>query len=85
MKEELFESIIDCNESKCNKKHMKETINIYNVHNAIVESFNDLYEAAGSPKEFATIVTDALSNSDISDDEIKALANELKEYISENC
>lgn len=85
MKDKLFESIVSCNESKDNQKHMKETINIYNVHNAIVESFNDLYEAAGSPKVFATVVTDALSNSDISDDEIKALASEIQEYISENC
>ena len=85
MKAELFESIVSCNESKDNQKHMKETIDTYAIHNAIVDSFNDLYEAAGSPKAFATIVTDALSNSDVSDDEIKALAEELHDYITTNC
>lgn len=83
MKEELFESIVNCNES--NKKHMKETIDTYAIHNRIVDAFDDLYEAAGSPKAFATIVTDALNNSSVSDEEIKALANELHDYITTNC
>lgn len=85
MKDELFESIVNCNESKDNQKHMKETIDSYAIHNRIVDAFDDLFEAAGSPKAFATIVTDALSNSICSDDDIKALADELHEYISENC
>ena len=85
MKDELFESIFNCNESKDNQKHMKETIDSYAIHNRIVDAFDDLFEAAGSPKAFATIVTDALSNSDVSDDEIKALAEELHDYITTNC
>lgn len=83
MKEELFESIVNCNES--NKKHMKETIDTYAIHNRIVDAFDDLYEAVGSPKAFATIVTDALNNSMVSDEEIKALADELHDYITTNC
>lgn len=85
MKEELFESIVNCNESKDNQKHMKETIDTYAIHNRLTDAFNDLYEVESSPKEFAFIITGALSNSDISDDEIKALADELHNYISENC
>lgn len=85
MKKELFESIVNCNESKDNQKHMKETIDTYAIHNKIVDAFDDLYETAGSPKAFATIVTDALSNSMVSDEEIKALADELHDYITANC
>lgn len=85
MKDELFESIASCNESKDNQKHMKETVDTYAIHNRIVDAFDDLYEAAGSPKTFATIVTDALNNSMVSDEEIKALADELHDYITTNC
>lgn len=85
MKKELFESIVSCNESKDSQKHMKETIDTYAIHNRIVDAFDDLYEAAGSPKAFATIVTDALNNSMVSDEQIKALADELHDYITTNC
>lgn len=85
MKKELFERIFNCNESKDNQKRMKETIDAYAIHNRIVDAFDDLYEAAGSPKVFATIVTDALNNSMVSDEEIKALADELHDHITTNC
>lgn len=64
---------------------MKQTIDTYAIHNRVVDAFDDLYEAAGSPKAFATIITDALNNSSVSDEEIKALANELHDYITANC
>ncbi len=82
MKEDLFESIVSCNKS--NQKRMKESGDSYVIHNKIVDAFDELYEAVGSPKAFATIVTDALNNSNVSDEEIKALAEELKDYIATN-
>lgn len=75
MKEELFESIVACDEN--NQKHMKETVDTYAIHNKIVDAFDDLYEAAGSPSAFATIVTDALNNSSVPQDFIEALAEAL--------
>ncbi len=75
MKDELFESIVSCDENS--KKHMKETIDSYAIHNKMVDAFDDLYETAGSPSAFATIVTDALNNSSVPVEFIEALAEEL--------
>lgn len=77
MTEELFESIASCNENT--QKHMKETIDTYAIHNKLVDALDDLYEAAGSPMTFTIIVTDALNNSSVPIEYIKALIDKLKE------
>ena len=77
MKEELFESIIGCNENS--QKHMKETIDTYAIHNKLVDALDDLYETAGSSMTFAIIVSDALVNSSVPIEHIKALIEKLKE------
>lgn len=77
MIEELFECIASCNENT--QKHMKETIDTYDIHNNLVDAFDDLYEAAASSMTFAIIVSDALANSSVPIEHIKALIDKLKE------
>lgn len=96
MKKELFESILNersnigayegsilLNPTKT-EGPKKSSVSI-STHYKITGAFDDLYDEADSPKEFATVIVESLVNSQISDDEIKALADELKDYISTNC
>lgn len=79
MTEELFESIASCNENT--QKHMKETIDTYDIHNRLVDALDDLYEAAGSSMTFAIVTSDALANSSVPIEHIKALIEKLKERV----
>lgn len=79
MTEELFESIASCNENT--QKHMKETIDTYAIHNQLVDALDDLYEAAGSPMTFAIVASDALTNSSVPIEHIKALIDKLKDRV----
>lgn len=79
MTKELFESIASCNEN--NQKHMKETIDTYDIHNKLVDALDDLYEAAGSPMTFAIVASDALTNSSVPIEHIKALIERLKDRV----
>ncbi len=80
MTEELFESIASCNENT--QKHMKETIDTYAIHNNLVDALDDLYEAAGSPMTFAIVASDALTNSSVPIEHIKALIDKLKDRVA---
>lgn len=79
MTKELFESIASCNENT--QKHMKETIDTNAILDKLVDALDDLYEAAGSPMTFAIVASDALTNSSVPIEHIKALIEKLKDRV----